>query len=340
MQIDLQQERKPKMGINRKTGIGTARDGKLAVTGANIVLFIFSAVFVVYQIVLSVIFGDKFFVDNIYLSIVINEIILIIIPVLIYCFIKKINIRETFRFNKFKPGQALMIVLIAAPAYFAASMLNNVVYYLLQLIGKIPAQQIPVPKNIPEYLLGLLIVAVLPGICEEMMHRGLMLRAYERRGSKKAVVITAIFFGLFHFDMTNLLGPIFLGLLIGYYVIRTNSIFAGMLAHFLNNAIAETMQFFWGDRSGEEYASLSAVELGQVVLMGLAGLIVVAALIAVFRRLTEGQAETVPPISSVKGDFSSIASHWPVIGLVLLYAGISILYILSIVYLKFTGAGG
>ena len=65
-------------------------------------------------------------------------------------------------------------------------------------------------------------------VCEELMHRGFLLTAYERRGSYRAVVIIAILFGLFHFDIMNLAGPIFLGLIIGYYVIRTGSIFAGI----------------------------------------------------------------------------------------------------------------
>ena len=78
------------------------------------------------------------------------------------------------------------------------------------------------------------------------MHRGFLLTAYERRGSYRAVVIVAILFGLFHFDIMNLLGPIFLGAVFGYYVIRTDSIFAGILAHFLNNAIVVVIQYLWG----------------------------------------------------------------------------------------------
>ncbi len=309
-------------------------DGKVTVTGANIVLFIFSGVFIIYQIIFTLIFGEDFFTENIYLSIVINEVVLILIPVLIYALIKKVDFRETFRFRRFKPIQAILIVALSVPAYFVASMINNIVYFLFQFIGDMPVQPIPVPDSPAEYLVGLLAVAVLPGICEEMMHRGLLLKAYERRGSMKAIIITAIFFGLFHFDLTNLLGPIFLGVLIGYYVIRTNSIFAGMLAHFMNNAIAETIQYLWGDRTNPEKIVISAGELGQVILLGCAGIIVTLALISVFKNLTAQTVRLNPPISSVKRDIASISSHWPVIGFMLLYFLMSLLFLLAIIIAK------
>lgn len=307
---------------------------KITLTGANIIFFIFALVFIVYQLALAIIFGAEVFTDHIYLMLLFNELILILIPVLAYAAGKRVNIKETFRFNK--PGlvPVLLIVLLSFPAYMIAAMLNNGLIYFLQSIGRIPAQPIPIPGSVPELLTGLLVIAVLPGVCEEMMHRGLLLRAYEKRGSYKAVVITAILFGLFHFDLTNLLGPVFLGLLIGYYVIRTNSILAGMLAHFLNNAIAELMQYFSGSRIQPEYVTVSAGEMGELLAYGFGGLIVAGFLLIVFKRATEGRAVIVPPISGAGADFKSVISHWPIIVIVSLYFFMQVLFLISIVVEK------
>jgi len=235
----------------RKDGI---MRGKNTITGANKFFFAFTIIFLFFQFlltitvgVLSVIIGVEFatdFIDrNIYSILLINQFVIILIPVLVYTLVKKLDIKEVFRLNKLDFAPAVIIILMAVPAYFVAVMLNTIVVYILQFIGNVPAQSIPVPQNLSELVVGILIVGVTPSICEEMMHRGIMLSAYERRGSKKAIVITAIFFGIFHFDITNLLGATFLGLLIGYYVIKTNSIFAGALAHFLNNTINEILQY-------------------------------------------------------------------------------------------------
>ncbi len=310
---------------------------KVTVTGANIVFFVFSVIFIVYQIVFAAILGESFFTENIYLVVLINEFVIILIPVLLYTRIKKADFRETFRIRKLNPVHASIIMLLSIAAYPVAMMLNNIAAYFLQFIGDIPAQPIPSPRNLQELFIGLLVVAVSPAICEELFHRGLLLSAYERRGSMKAVVITAIFFGIFHFDITNFLGPVFLGLLIGYYVIRTNSIFAGMLAHFMNNAISEVFQFFVADKSIPEKITVSSQELGQIIVLGLAGLLLTGLLLVLFNKATAGKAVMVPSISRIRKDVGSILSHWPVILVLLLYFGLMAVYILSIALMKYFG---
>ena len=310
---------------------------KITLTGTNIVFFIFSFIFIVYQVFFAMIFGEEFMMDNIYLVVLINEFVIILIPVLLYTLIKKADFRETFRIRKLNPIHGVIVFFLSIAAYPVAMMLNNIVVYFLQFIGNIPPQPIPGPENLQELLAGLLVIAVSPAICEELFHRGLLLSAYERRGSMKAVVFTAVFFGIFHFDITNFLGPVFLGLLIGYYVIRTNSIFAGMLAHFLNNAISEIIQFFIEDKSIPEKVTVSSQELGQIVVLGLAGILLTGLLLLIFKKATEGRAVIIPSISRIKNDVVSILSHWPVILILVLYIALLLLYILTIIYMKYIG---
>lgn len=307
---------------------------KLTLTGANIVFFIFAIVFIAYQLILGVILGDRLN-DYLYTIVLVNEFVMILGPVLIYCLIKKINIKETFRFNK--PGivPMLLVAAISVPAYFVAAMLNNVLVYFLQFIGDLPAQPIPVPKNLSELAVGILIIAVVPGISEEIMHRGFLLRAYEKRGSYKAVVIVSVYFGVFHFDITNFFGPVFLGLIIGYYVIRTNSIFAGMLAHFLNNTIAELLQYFLGEKTPPDKLTISWTELQQLLLIGFVSLIITAALMVLFKKTTEGRAEITPPISTAGRDAKAILSHWPIILVLVIYFLLMLLYLLTVIMMKF-----
>lgn len=311
---------------------------KVTLTGANIVFLAFSLVFLVYQVVMTIIFGAEFLQEKIYLVVLINEYVVILLPVLFYTWIKKADFRETFRIRKLNPVHAGLIFLISLTAYPVALMLNNVMAYLLQFIGEVPSMPIPKPGNLQELVVSMLVVAVSPAICEELLHRGLLLTAYERRGSIKGIVFTAIFFGIFHFEPTNLLGPIFLGLLIGYYVVRTNSIFAGMLAHFFNNAIAVTLQYVIpDDGTAAENITISLQELGQLVIIGFAGLILTALLLALFRKATAGNAVMIPSMTRLRKDLASILSHWPVIIVILLYLGFMVLYILSIYLMKYFG---
>lgn len=308
-------------------------NNKLTLTGANKLFFAFTAVFLIYQFIAAIYLGEAL-LDNIYVFLLINQ-ALIASFVLIYCRVKKISIRETFKIRKLELLPALLIVLMAVPAILAATMLNNIVAYLLQFIIEVPPTTLPVPKNVQELITGILIVGIAPGVCEELMHRGFLLTAYERRGSYKAVVIVSILFGLFHFDITNLLGPIFLGLLIGYYVVRTGSILAGMLAHFLNNAIAEVIQFLFSDPVQTEQVTLAGEELLGIIAMGIGASIIGSGLLYVFRKVTEEKSVIIPPISSVRQDVRAVLSHWPVAAVLAMYILWTLFYIFSLMAAKF-----
>jgi len=317
---------------------GRAMNGKITLTGANLVFFVFAVLFVIFQFILiflTAIYGGEFLYKNVYKILLINEYVLILIPVLVYSLIKKLDFKEVFRLNRLGFLPAVLIFLLSVPAYLVALMLNNAVIYLLQFLGDVPYQPMPVPQNPAELIVEIAIVAVSPAICEELLHRGILLRAYENRGSMKAVVITSIYFGIFHFDVTNLLGPIFLGLLIGYYVIRTNSIFAGVLAHFLNNAIAVLSQYFLRGTSQPDEVRISAGWMWEIILFGIVGLIIVAEFMHLFKLATEGKHELQPPVSGVGQDIVYIITQWPIIIIFALYMFITGLNLLTIIISNF-----
>ena len=86
---------------------------------------------------------------------------------------------------------------------------------------------------------AILLVGVLPGICEELLCRGFLLSSFRPRfGATGAIILTAILFGILHMNPYRLLPTIWLGILLGYIVISTGSIYPAMLAHALNNSIS------------------------------------------------------------------------------------------------------
>lgn len=317
-------------------------DKKPRVSDANIFLLIFTLLFMMFQVILLVFatlyaltYGDSkyeyFFKDNIYAIIAFTQFGLILIPLALFILIKKLNIRETLRLNN--PGliPSIIIIFASLPAYAIALMLNSLVVFLLQYIGPIPDGLIPAPESLHQFVIALLFIAVTPAICEEAMHRGLLLNAYERRGTIKAIVISSLIFGIFHFDITNLLGPIFLGLLIAYYVIRTNSIFAGVLAHFMNNAIALTLQYFTnGVETNNADALMTIEDLFITIMAGVTGILFLSVFLMIFSRTTELKRKYIKPISSISKDIKSIITHWPLIIVMLLYVSLVTVYIITL----------
>lgn len=313
-------------------------DRKATFTGANKVLMAFTAIYMVFQFILvipAIIYGETFLESNIYGILLINQYIIVLLPVTIYTIRKRLDIKEVFRLRSPGALPSLLIILLSVPAFFTASMLNTILAYILQFIGDIPVTPLPVPGNLKELAQGLFVVCVSPAICEELLHRGIMLSGYERRGSLRAVAMTAFMFGIFHFDITNFLGPVFLGLLIGYYVVRTNSIFAGMIAHFANNALSEMIQYFFPSQAiRQEYLKISGQELGGAIFWGIVGIAASVVLVILFKLATEKRSDLKPPISSRRKDFIALISHWPVICVISLYVFIVLFSILSSILIK------
>jgi sodium transport system permease protein len=82
-------------------------------------------------------------------------------------------------------------------------------------------------------------VAVAPAICEEVLFRGVLLRALATRlPAYGAVLVSAALFSLYHIKPIQMLPTFTLGALLAVIALRARSIVPTMLAHLLNNAIA------------------------------------------------------------------------------------------------------
>ncbi len=90
--------------------------------------------------------------------------------------------------------------------------------------------------------LTLLLIAVLPALCEELLFRGAlmgMLRGV--MGNRGRVILVAVLFGLLHLSLVQVLPTAALGVVLGLLVVWTGSLWPAVLAHGLNNTLAVTM---------------------------------------------------------------------------------------------------
>jgi sodium transport system permease protein len=85
----------------------------------------------------------------------------------------------------------------------------------------------------------LALVALTPAICEEFLFRGVLLAGTRRHLSPlKVILLNGLIFGAFHVPSATiyrLLPSATLGILLAWVVLRTRSIWPGMLMHFVNN---------------------------------------------------------------------------------------------------------
>lgn len=97
-------------------------------------------------------------------------------------------------------------------------------------------------NNVVDYILSLVMLALLPAIFEEMFFRGAMQQMFIDlfRNALAGILVTSFIFSIAHFSYEGFLTRLFLGMMLGYIFYYGKNIWLNILAHFLNNAVVVT----------------------------------------------------------------------------------------------------
>lgn len=141
------------------------------------------------------------------------------------------------------------------------------------------------------FVQGLLLMALLPAVCEEIMFRGYMFTAFKNRMSlTKAIIIVSLLFGVSHMSMIKVLSTAVLGAVLAYAIHKSESIVTSSLIHFANNTLAVVVMFY-----GTESAVLNdeAMTIPMMVAMAVIAAICVPVGALILRgKKTEVAKET------------------------------------------------
>jgi membrane protease YdiL (CAAX protease family) len=85
----------------------------------------------------------------------------------------------------------------------------------------------------------LISIAVVAPIVEEVLFRGLILKGYLKHYSvRKSLIISSLLFGIAHFNPWQFVTAVIIGVAIGWFYERTDSLVPAVYAHALNNSMA------------------------------------------------------------------------------------------------------
>lgn len=91
-------------------------------------------------------------------------------------------------------------------------------------------------EGIPDLIFVVLVVAVLPGVTEELVFRGILQNTLQKyMNPHLSVFISAGVFSFIHFQFFGFFPRWYLGILLGYIYLFSGNILISMLAHFFNN---------------------------------------------------------------------------------------------------------
>jgi len=101
--------------------------------------------------------------------------------------------------------------------------------------------------NVWDLLIDVIFIGLLTAIVEEFMFRGCLQTILEKwfKNTHVAIWVTAILFSAFHMEFFGFLPRLMLGVLFGYFVAWSGSVWPAVWAHFLNNGTAVVVTYLY-----------------------------------------------------------------------------------------------
>lgn len=160
------------------------------------------------------------------------------VPTVIFMLIVKINPAKNLPFRVLKPADALLSILFGYMLVPMMIFLNFVTMLFVQ--NHLQDTSSNLFYQYP-FIVQLILMAVIPGIVEEFIFRGVIYHSYRKNGVLGAAVLSALCFGLFHMNFNQFFYAFVLGLVFALLVEATSSLFSSMLAHIAANSYSVIM---------------------------------------------------------------------------------------------------
>lgn len=229
-----------------------------------------SLLVLVVALLLMVYLGGIMSLSHPVMGVVVPQFFIGVLPVLACIYIKG-NAREIFKLNIPKGKDLLGSVCL----YLGAGSLSLLISNLLSMA--FPDNSQGLNEEYAKLLDGisfvpaLLLIALVPAVCEELMFRGYMFTAFRQKMSlPKAIFFVSVLFGISHMSLIKIIPTAVLGAALAYAIYKADSIAASSLIHFLNNAVSVFLLYY-----GSNIAFLNEEQMGVPLMIGLVVLSVI-----------------------------------------------------------------
>lgn len=193
--------------------------------------------------------------------------IFIIVPAIAYIVSKKYHFKEVFRLYKIDKNLVFVSTILAISLTVLGDEIDRIISIFVKLSPELEdlISKMLKADTFIEWVVLFAAAVILASIIEEMLFRGLLLKALEKRVEVTyAILFSAVIFAFAH-PLPWLIQVLVLGLILGYLTWRSNSIFPSIILHCVNNAFAlifsnvNPTKLSWYTWNGHVYPPIIAI---------------------------------------------------------------------------------
>ncbi|MDR1667928.1 MAG: CPBP family intramembrane metalloprotease [Bacteroidales bacterium] len=95
--------------------------------------------------------------------------------------------------------------------------------------------------------INLLVIAIIPAFCEELLFRGVLITWFKKLGRNVhvSIFLSAFLFSAIHLQFYGFIPRLLLGIYLGYVFVWTGSIWSSVIAHFINNGMIVVVTYLY-----------------------------------------------------------------------------------------------
>ncbi len=174
-------------------------------------------------------------------STIVIQIGMILAPALIMATMLTRSVRKSLRLNRTGFIEIILAALLAIslhPTYAAFASLVGAEYKLGEQTIEMLMQFDSILASAPIWSV-LLVLALIPAVCEELVFRGFLFAGLQRHGGHvRAILLTSILFGLSHGVLQQTITASVIGMLLGWLAFRTGGVACTIVFHCVHNSIS------------------------------------------------------------------------------------------------------
>jgi uncharacterized protein len=232
-----------------------------------------------------------------------GQFMFILAPTIFFARFQTGDLKSMFRLSPPKP---LLMFLAIAGIILIQPFLQGYMYLQEQLITQTPflndifrpikevfdslessTMKIVQAHGIAEFITVVFVICITPAICEEALFRGFTLTNLSKVSKASvAIFMSGFLFAFYHFQPFNIVPLIILGCYLGFIVYYSNSIWVGIVCHFLNNFFATYFLYMYGKEEFET-PKLTGDELTNTISAAALSLVLFASVIFLYYRFRQ-----------------------------------------------------
>lgn len=189
--------------------------------------------------------------------------------------------------NKTNPWIVLVCLALIVGFLFLTSPFVSWIDYWISLTGiKVDGSIGFSLDGFGNFLLVVLMLGIIPAVTEELIFRGMIFQGLKKYGKWPAILISAAAFSLMHLNIPQFPYTFLLGILLGFVMYETRSLWLCMLMHFANNFVVLLSAFVSGEAQSIE-AEATSTPIWAAILFFVAAILLAACAMWLVHKLAK-----------------------------------------------------